>query len=49
MRFIEMEITLIDEKLGFKRIDIAQIRDLCYSQRKRKGYVLCREDRNVLH
>ena len=25
-----------------RKFDIAQIRDLCYSQRKRKGYVLCR-------
>ena len=31
-----------------RKFDIAQIRDLCYSQRKRKGYVLCREDQNVL-
>lgn len=38
MRFIEMEITRIDEKLGFKRVDIKiQIRDLCYSQKKTKG------------
>ena len=41
---LKLEITLIDENLVFKRIDIAQIRDLCYSQRKRKGYVLCREE-----